>query len=71
MHILHLHFGPNQGNDVSNFIFDGKLFHIFGPKDLKLWVTKMKEALISFRVLNVSTATDLNMFTSMVDLFLL
>ena len=41
MHILHLHFGQNQGNDVSNFIFDGKLFHVFGPKDLKLWVTKM------------------------------
>ena len=49
MHTLHLHFGPNQvlmyslnfGNDVSDFIFDGRLFHIFGPKVLKLWVPNL------------------------------
>ena len=42
MHIIHLHFGPSQvliyslniGNDVSDFIFDGRLLHIFGPKAL-------------------------------------
>ena len=41
---LHLHLCPSQvliyslnfGNDVSDFIFDGRLFHIFGPKELKL-----------------------------------
>ena len=46
MHTLHLHFAPSQvliyslnfGNDISDFIFDGRLFHIFVPNDLKLWV---------------------------------
>ena len=49
MHTLHLPFGPSQvltyflnfGNDVSDFIFNGRLFHIFGPKDLKLWVPNL------------------------------
>ena len=49
MHTLHLHFGPSQvllhslifGNDVSDFIFDGRLFHIFGPMDFKLWVSNL------------------------------
>ena len=51
MHTLHVHFGLSQvliyplnlGNDVSDFIFDGWLFHIFGPKDLKLWVPNLLE----------------------------
>ena len=45
MHTLHLHFGLSQiliyslnfRNDVSDLIFDGRLFHIFGPRDLKPW----------------------------------
>ena len=45
---LHLHFGPNQiliyslnlGN-VSDFIFDGRLCHFFGPKYLNLWVANL------------------------------
>ena len=49
MHTLRLHFGPSQvlihslnfGKDVSNYIFDDRLFHIFGPKDLKLWVPNL------------------------------
>ena len=49
MHTLHLHFGPSQvliyslnfRKDVSDFIFDGRLFHIFGPRDLKLWVPNL------------------------------
>ena len=31
----------NFGNDVFDFIFDGRLFHIFEPKDLKLWVQNL------------------------------
>ena len=49
MHTMHLHFGPshlfiyslNFRNDVSDFIYDGRLFHIFGPKDLMLWVPNL------------------------------
>ena len=43
LHTLHLHFGSSQvliyslnfRNDVSDLIFDGRMFHIFGPRDLK------------------------------------
>ena len=46
---MHLQFGPSQvliyslnfRKDVSDFIFDGRLFHIFGPRDLKLWVPNL------------------------------
>ena len=49
MHTWHLHLGPSQvliyslnlGNDISDFIFDGRLFHIFGPKDLKIWLPNL------------------------------
>ena len=49
MHTMYLHFGPSQdliyslnfGNDVSDFIFYGRLFYIFGPKGLKLWVPNL------------------------------
>ena len=49
MHTLHLHFGPSQvlvhslnfGNGVSNFISDDSLFHVFGAKDLRLWVPSL------------------------------
>ena len=49
MHTFHLHFGPSQvliysltfGNDVSDFIFDGRLFDIFGLRDLKLLVRNL------------------------------
>ena len=102
MHTLHLRFTPSQvlihalnfGNDVSNFIFDGRLFHIFRSKDLKFWVPNllvlirltmmsfyltfkfslgvniffMQGGLISFRVLNISTA---NLRISRVGLLLL
>ena len=96
MHTLHLHFSPSQvliyslnfRKDVSDSIFDGRLFHIFGPKDLKLWVPNLlvfirltmmsfcltfafflgNGGLISFRVLNISTANVLNLGISMVGL---
>ena len=49
MHTLHLHPGPSEvliyslnfGNDVSDFIFDGRFCHFFGPKDLKLWLPNL------------------------------
>ena len=49
LHTLHLQFGPcqvliyslNLRNDVSDFIFGGKLLHIFGPRDLKFWVPNL------------------------------
>ena len=49
MKTLHLQLGPSQiliyslnfQNDVSDFIFDRRLFHIFGPKELKLWVPNL------------------------------
>ena len=49
MHTLHLYFSPSQvliyflnfRNDVSDFIFDGRLFHIFGTKDLQLSVPNL------------------------------
>ena len=52
-------FGPSQvliyylnfGNDVSDFMFDGRLFHIFGRKDLKLWVPNL---LLSIRLTMMS-----------------
>ena len=31
----------NFENDVSDFIFDHRLSHIFGPKDLKLWLPNL------------------------------
>ena len=49
MHTMHLNFGPTQvliyslnfKNDVSDFIFDGRLVYIFGTRDLKLWVQNL------------------------------
>ena len=49
MYTLHLHFGPSQvliyslnfRNDISDFTFDGRLFHIFGPRELKLWIPNL------------------------------
>ena len=49
MHSSYLHFCPSQvliyflnfRNDVSDFIFDGSLFHVFGSRDLKLWVPNL------------------------------
>ena len=49
MHTMHLNFGPTQvliyslnfKNDVSDFIFDGRLVYVFGTRDLKLWVQNL------------------------------
>ena len=49
MHALHLHFGPSQvliyslnfRKNVSDFIFDGRLFHMFGLRELKLWIPNL------------------------------
>ena len=49
MHTMHLNFGPTQvliyslnfKNDVSDFIFDGRLVYLFGTRDLKLWVQNL------------------------------
>ena len=49
MHTMHLNFVPTQvliyslnfKNDVSDFIFDGRLVYLFGTMDLKLWVQNL------------------------------
>ena len=59
MYTLHQHFSPSQvliyslNFDVSDFIFDGRLFHISGPKDLKGCVRYIFASL--FLSLNEST----------------
>ena len=49
MYTLHWHFSSSQvliyslnfRKDVSHFIFDDRLFNIFDPRDLKLWVPNL------------------------------
>ena len=59
MYTLHQHFSPSQvliyslNFDVSDFIFDGRSFHISGPKDLKGCVRYIFASL--FLSLNEST----------------
>ena len=61
MHTLHLKFGWRQvlayslslRNDVPDFIFDGRFFHIFGPKNLKLWEPNLL-ALICLTMMSLS-----------------
>ena len=74
MYTLHQHFSPSQvliyslNFDVSDFIFDGRLFHISGPKDLKGCVRYIFASL--FLSLNESTCqTRKNAFFSFQNLF--
>ena len=72
-HALHLDFGPSQvliyslnfRNDVSDFILDGMLFHIFGPKNLKFWVPNLlvviRLTMMSF-CLTFESSLGVNMF---------